>query len=223
MSKFDVIVMDAPWSFSDKLEMDSVKRGAASQYKLLSNKDIVALDVKSIAEDNSVLITWVPSSLLDVGLEAMENYGFNFKQTWIWVKTKQDPFKSLKKDLKKAIKAGTDVNKVVDSFSLDKVLSFYMGRIFRQTHELCLIGTRGKVSPMLKDKSQRSVSFGAVEKHSKKPEHLQDRLDIMYPSAKKIEIFARRDRVGWTCVGNEITQPLPNEDVRDAIERLKNQ
>jgi N6-adenosine-specific RNA methylase IME4 len=222
--RYSAVILDPPWTFSDKLEMSNVKRGAASQYKVLDNQEIVNLDIKSIAEDNAILALWVPSTLLPIGLEAMENYGFDFKQTWIWVKTKKDPLESLKKDLKKAIKAGTDISATVDAFNLDNVLAFYMGHLFRQTHEICLIGTRGKVSKLLKNKSQRSVSFKDVGKHSAKPEILQDRLDIMFPDVQnKLEVFARRARTGWETIGNQSpTNTIPNEDIRDAIERLKN-
>lgn len=42
--------------------------------------------------------------------------------------------------------------------------------------------------------------------HSRKPEYVQDMLDLMYPTAKKIELFARRTRDGWDAWGNETTK-----------------
>lgn len=222
--KFDVIVADPPWDFKDKLKQSDVKRGAASQYDLIKNKDIPLLDVKSIAKDNCVLALWVPSSLLKEGIQTLEGWGFKLKQTHIWVKTKNNPFKMLLKGLKKqktAKEMFTKLSENLDSFRVDDVLNFYMGHIFRQTHEIVLIGTRGKVSKMLKNRAQRSVHFGTVTEHSKKPEALQDMLDIMYPNTNKVELFARRDRIGYTCVGNECPTSL-GEDIRDSLIRLKN-
>lgn len=42
--------------------------------------------------------------------------------------------------------------------------------------------------------------------HSRKPEYVQDMIDLMYPEAKKIELFARRSREGWDTWGNEVTK-----------------
>lgn len=33
--------------------------------------------------------------------------------------------------------------------------------------------------------------------HSRKPEYVQDMIELMYPNTKKIELFARRTRDGW--------------------------
>ena len=42
--------------------------------------------------------------------------------------------------------------------------------------------------------------------HSRKPEYVQDMVDLMYPNAKKLELFARRSRDGWDVQGNETTK-----------------
>lgn len=232
--KFDVIVADPPWSFKDSLKMSSVPRGAEANYSLLDNEEIIKLDVKSIAADDAVLALWVPSTLLQEGLDTMKAWGFEQKQTWIWVKVKNRPFSILTKTWLKNVKKHlidedwdvlqfSDIKELfentVSKFSLDDVLAFYMGRLFRQTHEICLIGTRGKIYNKLKNKSQRSVSFDVNLKHSAKPETLQDRLEIMFLNAKYLELFARRNRKDWECAGFECPTTL-NEDVRDSIIRL---
>lgn len=224
MSVFDIIVADPCWSFSDTLTMDKVKRGAAANYELLNNEVIKNLNVKELAADNSILALWVPSSLLDVGFETMESWGFRLTQTWIWNKIKKDPFEKIKKIArKKATKrliSVDDLDKILDSADFNDMLAFGMGRLFRQCHEVVLVGVKGKPYANLKNKSQRSVSFDINFKHSKKPETLQDRLEKMFPSSKKLELFARRDRADWTCVGLECPSSA-GEDIRDSIERLK--
>lgn len=40
--------------------------------------------------------------------------------------------------------------------------------------------------------------------HSRKPEYVQDALELMYPDANRIELFARRIRPGWDAYGNEV-------------------
>lgn len=39
--------------------------------------------------------------------------------------------------------------------------------------------------------------------HSRKPEWVQDVVDSRLPDARRIELFARRQREGWTCWGND--------------------
>lgn len=222
--KFDIIVADPPWAFSDKLSMDKTPRGAAANYALMSNDDIKNLEVNKIAETNSVLALWVPGSLLQVGLDVMVNWGFRHVQTWIWVKTKKCPLDNVKKAVRAKSQKGSvtskDVCDILDKADLNETLAFGMGRLFRQCHELVLVGVRGKPYKSLKNKSQRSISLHPATEHSVKPEDLQDRLEKMFPDAKnKLEMFARRERQNWTCVGLECPSSL-NEDMRDSISRL---
>lgn len=223
---YDVIVADCPWSFSDSLKMSDVPRGADANYSVMTLDKIKSLKVKDLAsKDGAILALWVPSSMLSDGLDVMKSWGFEHKQTYIWVKTKTN------ESLMKLV-----VNNVIKNFNLsglkkasknwwtslkfkfDDVLSFGMGRLFRQTHEICLIGINNKcIYKKLKNKSQRSVCIAENIKHSKKPESLQDSLDVMFPDSKKIELFARRSRSNWTCIGNEVCD---KEDIAESIEKL---
>lgn len=235
--KFTVICADPPYGFFDQLNNSDVKRGAAANYSTMTNEDIKNLPVGSIADSNgAVLALWVPSSLLQTGLDVMKAWGFEHKQTYVWVKTKKDGFSNFKKWIKKSVlkhkqiqydkfaydRAINAILEAAGNLSLNDCLSFFMGRLFRQTHELCLIGTNNnKIYKKLKNKSQRSVSFGENLKHSAKPEHLQDSLDIMFPDNqfKKIELFARRHRPGWVCAGNEAPATY-GQDIRVSISNL---
>ena len=240
MKKFNVIVADCPWAFSDTLKMSDVKRGAQANYSTMTISEIKELPVKDHCDPaGAVLCLWVPSSLLQEGLDTMNAWGFTHKQTYIWVKTKIDPLKEIRSafmalwtDSKKTLSQSTDKSwkrylsnaiKVTQSFSqgaqmLGGTLAFGMGRLFRQTHEICLVGTsNNKIYKLLANKSQRSVSFGENLRHSAKPEHLQNSLEIMFPTAQKLELFARRIRPGWTCLGNEVCN---GEDIRVSLSKL---
>lgn len=222
--KYNIIVADPPYVFSDKLKMDNVPRGAEANYSLLKDKDLLNLDIKNLAAKDAILALWVPSSLLTLGLDIMNSWDFTHKQTYIWTKTKKDPLSSLKKKLLKFkdIKEMKNfISKDIDRLFVNEALSFGMGRIMRNCHEIALIGTRGKILSHLKNKSQRTVSFESVKRHSEKPEDLQNSLDLMFPdpALKRIEIFARRSRKNWTCVGLESPETL-NQDVRDSIKSL---
>ncbi len=229
--KFDVIVADPPWPFKDSLKMSDVARGAQANYDTMTISDIQQLDVRSIcAPTGAVLCLWVPGSLLQEGLDTMKAWGFKHKQTYVWVKTKKKPFVNmiplLLEYLESNIKSLGHVKKLwknhfsyqLQKYLLTNILSFGMGRLFRQTHEICLVGiSSNQVYKKLRNRSQRSVSFGENLKHSSKPEHLQDSLEVMFPKSHKLEMFARRVRPGWTCLGNEID----GKDIRDALAALK--
>lgn len=215
MIRYNLILADPAWSFLDRLTMSQVKRGAEANYAVLDNDAIKALPIKEIAADDSLLALWVPSSILQTGLEVMKAWGFRHTQTVIWVKTKLDPFKDFKTKLRKNKLTEQDF----DQLDYDSLLQFLMGRVFRQSHEVVLLGVRGKIYSQIKNKSQRSVIFAPNIKHSQKPEILQDRLEKILPNGNKIELFARRERAGWLCIGNEAPATL-NEDIRDSLKKL---
>jgi len=204
--KYRVIIADPPWSFSDKLKKMKVptKRSADSHYGVMSLADIKSLDIASLADPQGcVLALWVPGSFMAAGLDVAQAWGFTLKQNYVWVKTKKRKLK--------AAELAHPANH----------LAFGMGRLFRQTHETALICTSGKtVYPFLEDHSQRSVCFWPNLGHSQKPPCLHFNLETMFPKADKLELFARRDFPGWTCVGNECPSTL-GEDVVDSIKRLQ--
>lgn len=230
MTRFRVLVADPAWEFGDNLTMSDVKRGSSSNYDTLTIEDLKQLPVQEVCTEEAILALWCPSALLSEGLEVMKAWGFRQTQTHIWVKTKKIPLRSLVRELVLAFKqlsadatpgnfAGV-AKEIISKFRPDNVLAFGMGRLFRQTHEVALVGVRGKIYDKLKDKSQRSVHFHPSTKHSTKPEALQDMLEKMFPKAKRLELFARRDRPGWTCVGLECPSTL-GEDIRISLDRLK--
>jgi N6-adenosine-specific RNA methylase IME4 len=228
-------VADCPWPFKDTLKMSDVPRGAEANYSVMTMKDIRELPIKKkhLHPDGSILALWVPSSLLQEGLDTMKAWGFSYKQAYVWVKVKKEPLTFFKKailKMQKSAQVSYDkfsymrmIKSIADAcvpvgLDLVNTLSFGMGRLFRQTHEICLIGTsNNKIYKSLKNKSQRSVSFGQNLKHSAKPEHLQNSLEIMFPKSQKLELFARRLRPGWTCLGNEVCN---GEDIRDSLSKL---
>jgi N6-adenosine-specific RNA methylase IME4 len=81
-------------------------------------------------------------------------------------------------------------------------LWFGMGRTVRAAHESCIIATRGKL--IRKRADVRSVFFApASRRHSEKPDAFYDLVEQLYPGPY-VELFARRRRRGWTCLGNEL-------------------
>lgn len=54
-----------------------------------------------------------------------------------------------------------------------------------------------------------------ASQNSRKPEYVQDMIELMYPNTKKLELFARRSRKGWDVWGNETTK-FDKEDYNEA-------
>jgi len=76
-----------------------------------------------------------------------------------------------------------------------------MGHYFRSSHELILLGTRGR--PEVKFRSQPSWFFAPVQDHSHKPEELYDIAERMF-NGPYLELFARRARPGWAAWGDQL-------------------
>jgi N6-adenosine-specific RNA methylase IME4 len=74
----------------------------------------------------------------------------------------------------------------------------------RNRHEIVLVGRRGRFPCPRPAPFPDSVITGGQREHSRKPEALQDRIDMVWPDASKLEMFARRPRPGWTTWGNEV-------------------
>lgn len=72
-----------------------------------------------------------------------------------------------------------------------------------QTEFVFLFG-RGRVLANRGTRNERQLVRCERGGHSRKPEIVQDAIDRMYPAAEKLELFARRARVGWTTWGNQI-------------------
>lgn len=77
---------------------------------------------------------------------------------------------------------------------------FGMGHHVRAEHETCLIATSGR--PATLNKSVRSIFEAPTGVHSEKPEAFF-RIVERLREGPYCELFARRQRPGWTCLGLE--------------------
>ena len=79
--------------------------------------------------------------------------------------------------------------------------SFGTGYILRCAGEPFLIGTIGKPKT---SRSVRSVIEGLAREHSRKPDEAFAAAESLMPSARRIELFSRQRREGWTVWGDQI-------------------
>jgi N6-adenosine-specific RNA methylase IME4 len=81
--------------------------------------------------------------------------------------------------------------------------SLYTGRGYhtRANSEPVLLAKRG--NPRRLNMDVRQIVMAPVGQHSVKPEEVARRIERLYPGPY-LELFARRERPGWTCWGDEL-------------------
>jgi len=69
--------------------------------------------------------------------------------------------------------------------------------------EIVLVGKRkkGKIPQPRGARNIRQFLQEDRGKHSAKPSEIRDRINLMFPSQKKIELFSREEAEGWDCWG----------------------
>lgn len=173
--KYNIIYADPPWAY--QVWSDKGKgRSAESHYPTMSKTDIQNLPAHRICEKDCVLFLWVTAPCLEQGLELISAWGFTYKTVaFTWVKQ----------------------NKKSDSFFTG------MGYYTRANAEYCLIATKGKILER-KSRAVHSVVCSHIERHSKKPNEVRDRIVQLFGDLPRIELFARQYADGWDCWGNEV-------------------
>jgi N6-adenosine-specific RNA methylase IME4/ParB-like chromosome segregation protein Spo0J len=91
--------------------------------------------------------------------------------------------------------------KYKSSFVWDKV-KHNMGHYNSVRHEFLLIATKGSCLPEYSKLFDSVVSEERTE-HSKKPQIFRNIIETLYPSASKVELFARSQAFGWDTWGNQ--------------------
>lgn len=192
--RFDVIVADPPWWYNPRKNVKKIPGkswfggGAPGQYTCMSDDELLDCDlaVRLVAADNCALFLWYPLPRQPFAHEVLESWGFRFA-TVAFTWTKIS-------------KAGKPITGP----------GYYTG----SNEENVLLGVRGSMPPARK--LVPPTVWALRGKHSQKPEEVQNRIERMYPTAKKLEMFATRERPGWTCVGDAIS----GKDIREDLEWL---
>jgi N6-adenosine-specific RNA methylase IME4 len=145
--------------------------------------DVCAFELPPIADD-ALLFLWRVAAMQEEALRVMRAWGFIPKSEIVWVKTHEQ-------------KDGG-----VQPFGATGVgLSIGMGHYTRQSHEVCLIGRRGR--GVVRDRSIRSVIFAPRARHSEKPALFFQQVEKLC-DGPRLELFGRRRRAGWDVVGDEV-------------------
>jgi len=176
--QFDVVLADPAWSYYGQQDKWSA---AAKFYPTMTEEEISALPVRDLLFKHSVLFMWATSSKLDVALRVLHSWGLHFRGVaFTWVKTTQ---------------AGKPIG-----------AQGVRPSIIKPTCEFVLCGSptaKGRPMPIADESIVHSV-LAPVREHSRKPDEVMDRIERLYPDARRLEMFARQSRVGWSAWGNEV-------------------
>ena len=74
--KYKTIYADPPWKETGG---GKIRRGADAHYPLMSTKEIMALPVADLADENCHLYLWTTNNFLPDALKVMEAWGFHYK------------------------------------------------------------------------------------------------------------------------------------------------
>lgn len=182
--KFPCIVADPPWSysvFSDK----GKDRSAEAHYDCMTLDDIAALPVKRLAAKDAHLFMWITGPCLVQGqhIPIMKEWGFSpSTDGFVWIKCKNGTLGQ---------------NVVLD----ENVFSKGMGHTTRKNAEYVIFGRRG--SPRRLTKAMHQLIVAPKREHSRKPDIFYAKVEE-YCVGPRLELFAREERPGWTCWGNQV-------------------
>jgi N6-adenosine-specific RNA methylase IME4 len=188
---FGLIMADPPWPTAMRSEKGYAK-APEGQYATMPMADIEALPVGMLAAADCLLWLWARNPQLPEALRVLAAWGFTFKTAGTWVKRTIH---------------GKD--------------AFGTGYILRSSNEPFLIGTRGAPRTTRATRStvatyddgfhapdgdwpRGSITIEAVAReHSRKPDEAFIAAQALMPGARRLELFSRQDRPGWSVWGNE--------------------
>jgi len=181
--KYSILYADCPWDYENWNkkwhEEHKESRWVGRKYPLMTFEELSSLPVKEITDKNAVIFMWTISTMLPNALKVMESWGFKYRTiAFVWVKK----------------------NKIKDSFFTG------MGFWTRSNAEICLLGIKGKPLPRI-SRSVHQVVYTPIDKHSKKPDEVRERIVQLLGDLPRIELFARgKLPEGWEGWGLEVEQ-----------------
>ncbi len=189
-TKYEVIYADPPWDYGGKMQYDktSIKTenidferdifisSATFKYPTLKLKELMRLDIPSIADENCIMFMWTTGPQLENAVKLGTVWGFEYKTVaFVWDKMVHNP-----------------------------------GRYTLSQTEFVLAFKKGKFPTPRGARNVRQLLSIHRGEHSEKPVEVIDGITKMFPQQKKIELFARKNYIGWDNWGLEI----PNSKIK---------
>lgn len=180
---YRTIVVDPPWP-----QPDSGKRTQSTEgnwrgkwlgyseipYETMTLDDIRALPVQSLADEAAHLYLWTTNRFLEQAYGVARAWGFKPSTMMTWCKAP---------------------------------MGIGLGGAFTITSEFVLFCRKGSLKPLQRMDStwwqwRRPYNAHGAPSHSQKPEHFIDLVESVSPGPR-VELFARRRRMGWDVWGDQ--------------------
>ena len=162
-----------------KYERNKVQGAAENHYPTMSIEQLCALDVEKITDENCTLFLWSTFPFLPEALRLIKAWGFTYKTTaFVWLKQNRK----------------------------NKDWFFGLGFWTRGNAEICLLATKGK--PKRKSAKVSQLIISPIDKHSKKPDIVREKIVELMGDLPRIELFARQTTPGWEVFGNEVKSSI---------------
>jgi len=196
---YDVIYADPPWDYNGKMQYDksSIKTENVGFKKNIFISSAIfkypTLKLNELKELNVKSIAADDSLLFMWTTGPQLAYAIELGQAW-----------------------GFEYKTI--AFVWDKMVH-NPGRYTLSQTELCLVFKRGRIPAPRGARNIRQLVQIHRSKHSEKPEVVLDGITKMFPEQKKIELFARKNYIGWDNWGLEI----PNTKISIATQENINQ
>ena len=175
---FDLAVIDPPWAFRSGNYSKSKTFNGLATYPTQPLIELKALPVRDILNNPGAVFLWcTPATMLEA-MELIKSWKLKFVTVFhVWVKIQKD---------------GTPV--------------FGTGAYVRNSTEFLLLARHGNgLTKKIKNHSTRQVIFAPRLKHSEKPQIFQTIIEDFFDLPKRIELYARSIRRGWSAWGLEIS------------------
>lgn len=221
---FSLLYVDPPWEYNQRAAWQDTRFGGGvhSSYPVMTEERLAGLksSIDAIAAKDCQLLLWCVWPKMDVAIDMIRAWGFKFStRAFTWTKVYH--------------KAGTPFRGPgASTASNDEVIvSAYRGKF--PTPAVKLLDGQHK-SVFTVEPADWDAVFGVdndpcVERphprwpkdtppdpetgkpragkiiHSAKPEEFRRRIELLWPNARKLEMFARVRAPGWTSVGLDLT------------------
>ena len=176
---FDLVYADPPLHFETWSDQGQ-GRSPSRHYAMMTKPELCQLPIAQLAARDSILAIWVYGPRLPDTLTLIEAWGCKYVAIGLtWIKTT------------------TNGSKLV----------FGTGHYTRKGSETLLLAKRGQ-GLARKDRGVSEVILAPRREHSRKPDEAAWALERLFGPVRRLELFARTERPGWTAWGDQLTAHL---------------
>ena len=186
MTRYKTILVDPPWPYSQTLGRGKKfgdTTGGGLPYKSLTLEQIKSLPINGLADKDCMLFLWTTNSFIHEAFHVVEAWHFTYKTMVTWGKTQ--------------IGLGYWLRGQTEHFLL----------AVKGNPRTKMTGPHGTTGS-----SWSTLIIDKRTAHSEKPQVFSDMIEEK-SEPPRIELFARRQRMGWDVWGNEVYSSINLEEL----------